>query len=82
MVVPDIRFEKLKLIVEIDGRRHHSSPEAFDRDHDRQNQLVSMGWTVLRITPRQLADNPDRVIGTVRATIARLESVAAHRLAE
>ena len=41
-----------------------------------------MGWTVLRITPRQLADNPDRVIGTVRATIARLESAAAHRLAE
>jgi len=81
-VVPDIRFDKLKLIVEIDGRRHHSSPEAFDRDYDRQNQLVSMGWTVLRITPRQLADNPDRVIATVRATIARLESAAAHRLAE
>ena len=81
-VFPDIRFDKLKLIVEIDGRRHHSSPEAFDRDHDRQNQLVNMGWTVLRITPRQLADNPDRVIGTVRATIARLESVAAKRLAE
>jgi very-short-patch-repair endonuclease len=71
---PDITFDELKLIIEIDGRAHHGSAEAFDADHRRQDHLVTAGWTVLRFTPRQLADDPEWVIATVRATIARLRS--------
>ena len=70
---PDILFDKVKLLVEIDGRAHHSSPEAFEADRRRQNQLVLAGWTVLRFTPQQLAERPADVVALIRGTIARLQ---------
>lgn len=69
---PDISFDDVKLLVEIDGRAHHSSPEAFEADRHRQNQLVTAGWTVLRFTPTQLAENPDEFVATVLETLTRL----------
>ena len=74
MRFPDIVFEEIKLLVEIDGRAHHSARDVFEADRRRQNQLVAAGWTVLRFTPTQLANDPQEVIASVRATIARLRS--------
>lgn len=70
---PDVVFEKLRLLVEIDGHAHHSSRESFESDRRRQNQLVQAGWTVLRFTATQLATDPQGVIAAVGTMIARLE---------
>ena len=41
-----------------DGFAAHSSPEAFERDRDRQNQLTALGWTILRFTPSAIVRRP------------------------
>ena len=65
---------RLKLAVEIDGFEHHSTPEAFQRDRSRQNELVALGWTILRFTWTDVVEHPDRVARQIRRTIQRLEA--------
>lgn len=59
------------LIVEVDGRQQHSTPEQHEDDHRRQNVFIDRGYLVLRFTPRQIADEPDEVIALIRRTIER-----------
>ncbi len=72
---PDIVFDTVPLIVEIDGHAHHGGRERFEADRRRQNQLVEAGWTVLRFTATRVADDPAGFIGSVRSAIARLRSI-------
>ena len=65
---------RLKLAIEIDGFEHHSTPEAFQRDRSRQNELVALGWTVLRFTWTDVVEHPDRVAREIREAIHRLEA--------
>ncbi len=69
---PDVLFEDIKLIVEVDGRRHHSSPAQHDYDHRRQNAFVVERFTVLRFTPDQIEREPDAVISQVRQMVELL----------
>ena len=73
-VYPDVRFDKRRLIIEIDGREFHSKAHVFESDRRRQNLLVLDGWCVLRFTVRMIDDEPDVVIATVRAALAMLPS--------
>lgn len=68
---PDVLVEDAMLIVEVDGRQHHSTPEQHEDDHRRQNVFIDRGYLVLRFTPRQIADEPDEVIALIRRTIER-----------
>jgi very-short-patch-repair endonuclease len=72
---PDFLFKDIKLILEIDGREHHGSREAFEADRRRQNQLVEAGWTILRFTATQVTDEPGEVTALVRRTIKRLRTI-------
>jgi very-short-patch-repair endonuclease len=65
----DLVFALSRLVVEIDGRAHHVTPEQFQRDRDRQNRLVAAGWTVLRFTWHDLTRRPDRVGEAVKIAI-------------
>ena len=65
----DIAFVAEKLAVEIDGWAWHHSPDRFQRDRAKQNQLVGAGWTVLRFTWLDLTDRPDDIIRQVRAAL-------------
>ncbi|MDQ6657292.1 MAG: endonuclease domain-containing protein [Actinomycetota bacterium] len=55
-VRPDIRFRRVKMIIEFDGFAYHSSREAFDQDRKRGNLLPLAGFTVLRYTDATLDD--------------------------
>jgi hypothetical protein len=66
----DIVFRCARLVVELDGWAHHVTPDRFQRDRQRQNRLVSAGWTVLRFTWRDLTERPEYVVATVRAMLA------------
>jgi very-short-patch-repair endonuclease/predicted transcriptional regulator of viral defense system len=57
------RFQRL--IVEVDGFAFHSSPVAFERDRRRDAQLIAAGYRVLRLTWRQIVNEPE-------ATLVRL----------
>jgi hypothetical protein len=66
---PDIAIEELELVIELDGRAHHTRVRDFDRDHARHNDFVREGWTVLRFTADQVLHQPHEFIQTIRETI-------------
>lgn len=56
-----------RLVIETDGYTYHSSPENWTEDRRRDQELQASGWTVLRLTSRQVMD---------RRTVELVEPVA------
>jgi very-short-patch-repair endonuclease len=67
----DVVWRDARLVVEIDGFAYHSSRRAFERDRRRDAELTAAGWTVMRVTWRQLMDEPEAVIARLAAALAR-----------
>lgn len=63
-----------RLVIEIDGREFHLG-EQFERDRERDLRLHALGYTVLRLSYRQLESDWDSVC----ATILSLVRSGAHR---
>ena len=63
----DCWFPDASLIVELDGRRYHARVEAFERDRRREQLAALDGVRTIRITHRQLADDPSWVLHVVRS---------------
>ena len=70
----DAALPELKLAIEVDGFEFHSSPDAFQRDRNRQNALVGLGWTVLRFTWNDVVHHPAQVAKTINDAIGRLSA--------
>jgi predicted transcriptional regulator of viral defense system len=66
----DFVWREQRVIVETDGHTTHRTRQAFEQDRVRDQRLIVAGWTVIRITWRQLTRNP----GEVTDRIARLLS--------
>jgi very-short-patch-repair endonuclease len=58
------------IAIEVDGWAFHHSPERFQRDRTRQNDLVALGWTVLRFTWGDLVERPGYVVAAIRRQLA------------
>ena len=67
----DFVWRAQKLIVETDGGRYHRTRRAFESDRRKDQRLTLAGWRVLRITWRQLRDEPERIV-TLIAEALRL----------
>lgn len=59
-----------RLVVETDGFMYHSSLADWTNDHLRDQRLNAAGWTVLRLTSRQVLDR--RTVEIVRPVASRL----------
>lgn len=57
----DVLFQDQKLIVEVDGYAAHGTRLAFENDRRRDAQLTAAGYRVMRITWRQLTQEPEAV---------------------
>ena len=68
----DVLFRGIRLLIEIDGREHHTGKEVFETDRWRQNLLLLDGWFVLRFTWAMLEERPDEVVAMVRAALTML----------
>ena len=55
------------LIVETDGYEFHSSRASFERDRARDRYLQAHGFVVLRFTYREVTDDPEAVVTSLRA---------------
>jgi very-short-patch-repair endonuclease len=66
----DFLWPEQRLVVEVDGYRFHSTPQAFERDRRRDAELKLAGYTVIRITWRWLTDEPDKVIASIATALA------------
>jgi very-short-patch-repair endonuclease len=62
----DLCWPDQSVIVEADGRRTHATPQAFERDRQRDLDLELVGWHVIRITWRQLTERPEQIVATLR----------------
>jgi very-short-patch-repair endonuclease len=68
--VVDFLWRSRRLVVETDGYRFHQGRAAFERDRDRDLTLRGMGYQVIRLSYRQVADEPERVAATLRSALS------------
>ena len=72
----DVSWGDIKLMVEVDGWDNHSGRAQFQQDLNRQNDLVALGWTVLRFTWQDVTERPERVRATIVRVAAQLAAPA------
>ncbi|HEY2335553.1 MAG TPA: DUF559 domain-containing protein [Solirubrobacterales bacterium] len=63
----DCLWRNERLIVELDSRAAHETRSAFETDRDRDRRLQAKGWRVIRVTWRQLHDEPERIAADLRS---------------
>jgi hypothetical protein len=68
----DFLWRSERLIAETDGRDVHTTRKAFEHDRLRDQRLTLAGYTVVRFTWRQVADDPGAVAEALRGLLARL----------
>jgi very-short-patch-repair endonuclease len=66
VAVLDIAFPQARLAIEVDGLAYHVDVDTFIRDRRRQNDLVGLGWTVLRFTWWDVTERPEHVVRVIR----------------
>jgi very-short-patch-repair endonuclease len=65
----DVVWRAQRLIVEFDGYAAHSMRRSFEQDRRRDQILVADGWRVIRITWRQLTNEPESIAATLGAAL-------------
>lgn len=70
-MMPDFIWREARLIVEADSRRVHGTMTAFEKDRIRDQRLAAAGWTVIRVTWRQVTEEPERLTQTLRSLLSR-----------
>ena len=58
----DFFWKRERLVVEVDGFAFHSSREDFERDRERDGELTAAGYRVIRVTWRQITEEPEAVL--------------------
>ncbi len=69
----DALWEAQKVAVELDSRSVHGTPKRFESDRHRDRLLVAEGWRTMRVTWRQLQDEPDAIAADLRLALQRSE---------
>lgn len=67
----DFLWPDVKLILEVDGYGVHGTRQAFEADRRRDQVHVAAGYVVIRVTWRQLQEEPLAVIARVAQALAR-----------
>ncbi len=65
----DLVWPAERVAVEVDGDAVHGHPAARRRDQERDLALDRAGWRTLRISERDVADDPARVVARVRGLL-------------
>ena len=65
----DFLWRDQRLIAEIDGYAFHSMRSSFERDRRRDQRLMTAGYTVIRVTWRQLTEEPEAVVATLASAL-------------
>jgi very-short-patch-repair endonuclease len=70
----DFLWNEARVVVEVDGYAFHSSRTSFERDRSRDADLHARGYVVIRVTWRQIVDEPEAVVARVAAALVRASS--------
>jgi very-short-patch-repair endonuclease len=66
----DFAVPELGIDIECDGQKWHSSPEDKQKDKERDYNLASMGWRVVRFTEEAINEHIDKVATVIQREIA------------
>ena len=66
----DMLWRDQRLIVELDSRTYHDGDWSFERDRDRDADLVAAGFRVVRVTWHRLTNEPEREARRLAALMA------------
>jgi len=66
----DFAWPDLRIVVEVDSS-FHEVDVSLETDHGRDQDLLAEGWSVFRVTWRQLRYEPERVLLRFRAFFDR-----------
>jgi very-short-patch-repair endonuclease len=66
----DFVWRDQRLIVEVDGFRFHSSRSEFERDRRRDAELGTLGFRVMRVTWRQIVNEPEALVARLATALA------------
>jgi very-short-patch-repair endonuclease len=67
----DFLWRNAHLVVEVDGFSYHSTRTAFERDRLRDARLYSLDLSVVRVTWRQMVDEPEALVALLARALAR-----------
>ena len=67
----DCLWQRERVALELDGRGVHGTPKRFESDRQRDRILVAEGWRTMRVTWRQLRDEPAAIVGDLRLALER-----------
>jgi very-short-patch-repair endonuclease/predicted transcriptional regulator of viral defense system len=62
----DFLWRERRLVVETDGFRFHRGREAFEADRERDLKLKALGYDVIRLSHRQVVEQPKQVVEVLR----------------
>lgn len=68
----DGAFPAMKLGIEADSRTFHNSPEKIASDQQRDAQLATQGWTILRFTEEEINQQPAEILKVIFMAIRKL----------
>jgi very-short-patch-repair endonuclease len=67
----DFLWRSERLVVEVDGFAFHGSQQMFERDRRRDAALTGRGLCVMRVTWRQIVNEPEAVLVRLSQALAR-----------
>ncbi len=67
----DLAWSEQRIIIQLDGRRFHHTRQAFERDRRNDQRLLAAGWLVIRVTWKQLRNEPERIRRTILKVMAQ-----------
>ena len=76
----DLADERLRIVIEAEGREFHNTKQGFQKDVRRYTSLVRQGWLVVRFVWDDVMNRPDYV-REVLADIVRQREGSSSRLA-
>ena len=69
----DCVWQAERLVVELDGRAFHATAAAFEHDRARDRALHVAGWRVIRVTWRQLYEQPEALAADLRKLLSGIK---------
>jgi hypothetical protein len=67
----DALWEEERVVVELDSRAVHGTKRNFESDKQRDRILLAEGWQTMRVTWRQLQEEPEEVAADLRLALER-----------
>ncbi len=75
----DLSYPELRLVVEYDGRQHAESPQQWETDLERREELDDGHWKILVVTAKGIYREPERTLERVRRNLVERGCAAVPR---